>query len=73
MGNSMSRSCYLFALPSFTRGLSRILDIGGTLTTYNELGAADEADLKMLSLDWAQVGDDLFKAMNEHEHAQSKT
>jgi len=60
----MTRTTTLFSDPSFLRGMSSLLDIGSTLTIYNESDTPQEADAKALYMDWAAVGDDLIYAMN---------
>lgn len=59
-----SESFFLFAIPSFTEGMSRVLDMGGTLEVYNEASSEAEADLFALKADWMMVGRDLCNAVN---------
>lgn len=59
----MNRTSTLFAMPSFLRGMSYVLDIGATQTIYNHSKTAEEADLKALSSDWQAVGDDIRGAV----------
>jgi len=59
----MNRTSTLFAMPSFIRGMSTILDVGATQTIYNTSNSADEADYKAIYSDWAAVGDDIHFAI----------
>ena len=61
-----SDATFLFAVPSFSRGMSRALDIGSTMNVYNESANANAADVRALSDDWRQVGADLYEAIEEH-------
>lgn len=63
----MGRSSFLFADPSFIGGLATVLDIGGTLTEYNESNSPEEADMRAIRSDWTSVGEDLLHAMEQWE------
>lgn len=52
-------STYLFAQPSFSEGVGRVLDFGDTLTVYNTSASPDEADAMALRMDFEAVGADL--------------
>ena len=52
-------STFLFAEPSFTEGMARVLDIGGVLDTYNTSLTEKQADFWALFSDWRTVGQDL--------------
>ncbi len=43
---------FLFARPSFLEGFARVVDLGGTLNTYNTSPSAAEADAAAI---WADV------------------
>lgn len=58
-----SESFLLFALPSFTEGVSRVLDLGATLEVYNEATSDAEADALALKADWMMVGRDFHSAL----------
>jgi hypothetical protein len=61
-----SFSSLLFAEPSFTEGLARTLDMGGTLTLHNESATPKQADFWAIYSDWRAVGQDIREAeMNE--------
>src|SRR5262249_12299375 len=56
-------STFLFAEPSFLEGMSRVLDMGGTLNSYNTSELARQADIFAMSADWHAVGQDLREAI----------
>lgn len=62
----MNRTDFLFAQPSFVRGMGRVLDLGSTRNIYNESDAEVDADRKALQSDWNVVGDDVMKAINTY-------
>ncbi len=68
MGDSM----FLFAVPRFVTGMAATLDMGGTLTRYNESRTSDEADYRALREDWKVVGCDLRDAMNRYGELNGK-
>lgn len=53
---------FLFARPSFLEGMARILDLGNTLSEYNESLTPEEADTRALRADWKAVGSDIQRA-----------
>lgn len=59
-------SDFLFARPSLVGGISRILDFGGTLKTYNYSASEEMADLLATSQDWKAVGIDLRDALEKY-------
>lgn len=64
MGNY---SDILYARPSFTEGLARVLDLGSTLTEYNQSPTGAQADAHALRTDWRAVGHDLTNAFEQVE------
>lgn len=64
-----SFSLFLITRPSFTEGMSRIVDFGGTLNIYNESETPEEADSLAIYSDWKAIGDDLRSAINEYERS----
>lgn len=50
---------FLFARPSFSEGMGRILDFGNTLSEYNTSPSGEEADCRAFWADWAAIGSDL--------------
>ena len=63
------KTAYLYATPDFLRGMARTLDIGSTLSVYNQSESDRVADYKAIKSDWLQVGDDVKKAMKDYEYA----
>ena len=61
------RSDYLFPMPGTLSGVARILDIGGTYTSYNRSETPEEADSKAIFSDWAIVGQDLTRAARKYD------
>ena len=59
-------SDFLFARPSFIGGISRILDLGGTLKTYNYSDCGETADSLAMAQDWKSVGIALRAALEEY-------
>jgi hypothetical protein len=64
---------YLFARPSFLRGLARVVDMGGRLNrgAYNRSRSPAHADTKALLSDWQVVADDFASAFGHtfiHAH-----
>lgn len=57
-------SNFLYADPSFTEGIARLLDFGDTLTEYNRSPSAEQADAIALTADWNAVVDDLTTAFS---------
>ena len=62
MGNFSDDTCFLFASPGFVTGLASVMDIGGSLLTYNVSPSGAEADRRALASDWAVVGSDILNA-----------
>ena len=58
-------SDYLFARPSFIEGVGRIVDLSGSLNTYNRSRTPEEADARALYEDWKAVGHDLTVALEQ--------
>ena len=65
--NKKSYSFFLFALPRFLTGFASLLDIGATLTHYNEFSTPEEADARAIKSDWAAIGNDLRFVSNQWE------
>jgi len=61
----MNRSDFLFATPSFLGGMASALDLGSTLTVYNESPTPKDADAMAMASDWHVTGDDIGSAMNQ--------
>ncbi len=52
----------LYAKPSFFEGISRLIDFGGLLNTYNKSSSPEEADFRAILSDWEAVGFDVILA-----------
>ena len=63
----MDRSDFLFARPSFLRGMGSVLNIGAVGKIYNYSDSIEEADMKALQSDWKIIGNDMRKALNEYK------
>jgi hypothetical protein len=63
----MGFSDFLFARPSFFSGMTAALDIGATLTVYNDSKSPTEADIQALRADWRAVGKDVSTAIESYE------
>jgi len=61
----MSDTFLLFAEPSFMEGMARVLDLGNTLTEYNESPTPREADYNAIKSDWTMIGQDIYTAVEE--------
>jgi len=57
----------LYARPSFVEGMARALDLGGTLTEYNQSPTGAQADSYALRADWRAVSHDLVSAFEQVE------
>lgn len=69
----MNKSDFLFAMPNFLGGISRVLDLGSTLNLYNESESAEKADYRAIASDWKITGDDLRRALNEQRKHRGKS
>jgi hypothetical protein len=66
MDGKMSQyTTFLFARPSFTEGLARVLDVGGTLNVYNTSPTPERADYRAIKADWLATGNDIWNAFND--------
>jgi len=63
---------YLFANPSFFRGMARVLDLGGTLQIYNKYETANEADYAAILSDWQVIGNDIKISIQNYEKKTKK-
>ena len=62
-----SRTDYLYARPSFLEGMARLVDVGGTLSEYNDSPDGQIADAEAMWMDWAVVGQDMCHALEIYE------
>lgn len=73
MGDFSDDTCFLFADPSFLTGLASVMDLGGSLLTYNVAPSGAEADQRAIASDWAVVGLDILNAAKTlGEEAETK-
>lgn len=56
---------FLFAVPRFSFGLARALDLGATFTSLNVSRTGAEADAKAVFSDWYMTSRDLLDAMHQ--------
>ena len=61
--NTATLSTFLFARPSFVEGIARVLDMGDTLTEFNQSLHGSQADRIALASDWMAVGCDIRDAI----------
>ena len=61
MGNNTD---FLYARPSATEGVARLLDFGNFLNEYNSSRSEEQADVRALRADWYAVGDDMRAAFS---------
>lgn len=66
-GTGKRHSNFLFARPSFIEGVSRIFDLGGTLSVYNRCETGEDADCWAIWSDRCAIGSDLQSAAQELE------
>lgn len=64
---------FLYAVPSFWSGWARVLDIGDTLTEYNESVSPAQADYLALKSDWYIVGDGILDAYERERSGAQQT
>ena len=60
----------LYAMPTFIRGMARVLDIGSTITVYNESPDGKTADSRALHDDWKQVGSEIRAVLENYDYAK---
>jgi hypothetical protein len=61
----MGDTFFLFSEPSFLEGLARNLDLGSTLSEYNESLTGEQADAIAIHNDWAAIGIDILNSADE--------
>ena len=68
-GRIAPKSKFVYARPSFIRGVARLFDFGGTLNTYHYLQDEDpaEADARAIASDWQAVGKDIADAIEKYD------
>ena len=66
----LAESAYLFAMPSWSLGAGRMVDLVGTADEYNESLNPQQADALALWMDWHAVGRDLAYALYQFKSAE---
>lgn len=61
----MCTTTFLFARPSASEGIARLLDFGNTLFMYNGSASEQDADDIAMRLDYLAVANDLRNAIQE--------
>jgi hypothetical protein len=61
-----TRTSFLFAMPSFMEGFSRVFDVMGTFDGYNVTSPPGDPDKRALAQDWLAIGDDLRGAIGRY-------
>ncbi len=69
MDNIKIKSSDLFSKPSFSKGVSRILDLFGNLDQYDY---RDDADAHAIKKDWENVGSDLKSSIEKYGATQTR-
>ena len=54
---------FLFAQPSFSSGVARVIDLWGQFDEYNTSETPEEADARAIASDWMMFGQDLLDAI----------
>jgi hypothetical protein len=58
---------FLFQMPGFSLGVSRVVDLWGRFDDYNSSASPEEADASAIFSDWRATGEDIFSAMKTAE------
>jgi len=56
---------FLFAKPSFISGMGRAIDLGGTMTVFNQSDTPEEADARALYNDCLAAGNDMRESFKK--------
>ena len=67
MTKNFPSSSALFTSPSLTKGIARLTDLFGSLTTYQYHKTETEDDRKALQRDWRITGYDLATAVKNYK------
>jgi len=54
------------SMPSFHKGLGRVIDVGNTIDEYNISKSGEIADREAISADWGAVGDDIKTSIKNY-------
>lgn len=62
-------SDFLFAMPTFLRGVASVVDLAGTAEdgSYNVSRTPKQADVRAIASDWLMVGRDLDSAIRANK------
>lgn len=60
-------SSLLYADTGFFKGMAHSLDLGSTMTMYNDYSNSGITDCDTLAHDWRVVGEEIRKAMQSYE------
>ena len=55
---------FLCSDSSFTSGMGSVFNIAGNFYDYNYSNTSSDADISALKSDWANVGNDIYSAMD---------
>src|SRR5688500_6707137 len=66
---SLKSRMHLYSMPSFWKGVARLVDPLGLINTYNRSATPNEADYYALLSDWLAVGDDLNRAIELYDES----
>ncbi|MDP2983245.1 MAG: hypothetical protein Q8O92_07945 [Candidatus Latescibacter sp.] len=61
---------FLFSMPSFIGGMASVLDLGSTLTVYNESPTPEMADAIAIYNDWKTIGNDMRSVFCQIKESQ---
>lgn len=64
MGNKV-RTDFLFEQPSLLSGVARVIDLWGSLDSYNQSEDPEQADCLAMYADWRMVGQDLMEVIDQ--------
>jgi hypothetical protein len=57
------RSTFLFATPTWSEGVGRLMDFGNAMTEFNRTSGAEDPDIRATTQDWLAVGDHIRRAL----------
>jgi hypothetical protein len=67
MKRNKHKTDFLLPAVSFITGMGSIFNVSGNYYSFNASKSGAEADCRALRSDWQMIGQDLEKAMSEHE------
>jgi hypothetical protein len=63
---------FLFARPSFLAGVASVLDLGGTLTEFNQSLSPEQADFVAIKADLQAIAEDFRRVISEADASRSQ-